>query len=196
MYGLKFEQEASVVASNPYRMDIACFVGFVSRRPDARVPAEVRAWIEHHVGSEATAGASVDDLLDVPVPIDSWEVFDALFRWESREPANDRPQVSTYLGAAVRSFFAQGGRKCYVVRAGDSAPLQQDAPTREAMLRKLIPGFPNYERAVSAVERRTWSGAAHVLGLADVAFLHPARSPRARRGATPAHRGAGVSTTR
>jgi hypothetical protein len=58
------------------------------------------------------------DLLDVPVPIDTWDVFDRLFEWE-RRPLDRSDQFATsYLGAAVRSCFAQDGRKCYVVRVG------------------------------------------------------------------------------
>jgi hypothetical protein len=89
------------------------------------------------------------------VPIDSWEVFDHLFEWE-RRPLNDTGRFGTsYLGAAVRSFFAQGGRKCYVIRAGEpwvflSRPPQGLTPAearlyarcvRVGHLRKLIPGF-------------------------------------------------------
>lgn len=170
MNGIRFEEQTSVTASDPNRMDIACFVGFVSRRPGVAVPRELRAWTEHHLGSELPAGAGIDALLDVPLPIESWEVFQRLFQWETRPATTESPVFSTYLGAAVRSFFAQGGRKCYVVRVGDALVPGRDIAARRELLGRLIPGFPR-ESTVSPVERRTWSGAAHVLGLPDVSLL-------------------------
>ena len=38
MLGLAFEQDATIVASAPLRTDIACFVGFVRRRPGRTLP--------------------------------------------------------------------------------------------------------------------------------------------------------------
>jgi hypothetical protein len=89
------------------------------------------------------------------VPIDSWEVFDHLFAWE-RRPLNETGRLgTTYLGAAVRSFFAQGGRKCYVIRAGEpwvylTKPPEGLAPkdarlyarcARLSQLQKAVSGF-------------------------------------------------------
>jgi hypothetical protein len=104
-------------------------------------------------------GGVLDDaivsLLDIPVPIDSWEVFDHLFEWE-RRLLNDTGRLgTTYLGAAIRSFFAQGGRKCYVVRVDDpwtymGTPPEGLSPKearlyarcrRVSKMRKLIPGL-------------------------------------------------------
>ncbi len=79
-----------------------------------------------------------------PVALANWEAFGALF------------VAGGYLAAAVRSFFRQGGRCCYVVRAASAA--------------ELIPGFPATLR-VDAMDRATWRGAAQILGLPDVAIL-------------------------
>lgn len=155
MNRLVFEVQAPVIAADPNRADIACFVGFVARRKNTAVPPPVLRWLqeqdwiypvrnqlkqtEYKLRYQVTG--EVTDLLDIPVPIDSWEVFDHLFEWErrvlsrriERNPSNTSSVESseseddriierfsaTYLGAAVRSFFAQGGRKCYVVRVGD-----------------------------------------------------------------------------
>jgi hypothetical protein len=46
MFGLVFENRAAVVVSDPNRMDIACFAGFVARRPGNAVPQEVLQWLE------------------------------------------------------------------------------------------------------------------------------------------------------
>src|SRR6185503_14981947 len=109
MNGLDFEDQAPVVAADPNRADIAFFAGFVERRNTA-VPSEVKRWLDQRGGPSTVAG---DQLLNVPVPIDNWEVFDRLFAWERRDLNGRGAAGTTYLGAAVRSFFAQGGRKCY-----------------------------------------------------------------------------------
>jgi hypothetical protein len=113
---------------------------------------------------------SINDLLDLPVPIDTWEVFDHLFAWEKR-PLDAAGQVGTsYMGAAIRSYFAQGGRKCYVVRAGDPWPFTADLVSRIDKIKKLIPGYPD-SFDCSAVDRSSWRGVGHLFGLPDVSFL-------------------------
>jgi hypothetical protein len=154
MNRLVFEVQPPVVAADPNRADIACFAGFVARRRKTSVPAPVMLWLEAQ-GWTARNRPDIDELLDLPVPIDTWEVFDHLFEWE-RRPLNDTGRFgTTYLGAAVRSFFAQGGRKCYVIRAGDPWVYLSGWPdgltpaearlyarcVRVGHLRKLIPGF-------------------------------------------------------
>jgi hypothetical protein len=156
MNRLVFEVQAPVVAADPNRADIACFAGFVARRKNTAVPAPVMRWLEEQ-GWTAPARnrPDIDDLLDVPVPIDSWEVFDHLFEWE-RRLLNDTGRLgTTYLGAAVRSFFSQGGRKCYVVRVDDPWTYMPTPPEglspaearlyarcrRVSKMRKLLPGF-------------------------------------------------------
>src|SRR6185503_8527121 len=105
------------------------------------------------------------------VPIDTWEVFDYLFAWEQRPlDSQGRHLCTSYLGAAVRSYFAQGGRKCYVVRVGDPLPYTAKKAEREKQLARLIPGYPN-ELAVSPVDRTTWRGIGHLFGLPDASFL-------------------------
>jgi hypothetical protein len=109
------------------------------------------------------------NLLDVPVPIDSWDLFDYLFAWDERY-LNSQVIGTSYLGAAVRSFFAQGGTKCYVVRVGDPGFLLAPQTTRQFRLRFLLPGYPN-RLTVTPSDRRTWRGIGHLFGLPDVSFL-------------------------
>jgi hypothetical protein len=87
---------------------------------------EVRAW------------QRVQALLNLPVRLESFEQFHQLFAWEQR-PVLDRsqldpddPLLAAPLGAAVRAFFAEGGRTCYVVRTGDPVPLFDAAEARMA----------------------------------------------------------------
>jgi len=118
----------------------------------------------------------IPDLLDIPVPIDTWEVFDLLFAWEQRKLDAKGHIGISYMGAAVRSFFAQGGRKCYVVRVGDPSelyPNEAEMPRAERMnqrIAQLIPGFP-FEAGVSPVDPQNWKGIGHVFGLPDVSFV-------------------------
>jgi uncharacterized protein len=214
MRGLVFEQQAMQAAPAPNRADVACFVGFVARRPvvQAGRPPSIlprpgareetfplyRWFVErgfaatgkrmYDGASRGLAGprpvspewmledADLDQLLDVPVPIESWEDFDRLFAWERRPMRlsageGDRvPMATTYLGAAVRSFFAQGGRTCYVVRVGDPWPYDTPAAERREQLAKLIPGFPaSFEP--SQADRASWKGVGHLFGLPEVSFL-------------------------
>jgi uncharacterized protein len=204
MGGLRFETAGAVAGSAPDRADIACFAGFVHRRRAARpgpggspytpLPGAVRGWLRQagwlrppapsrplpHVRSDE----DVEALLDLPVPIDSWDVFDRLFAWDARPypdvsrpdgaPTGDftpRPRRGgTYLGAAVRSFFAQGGRRCYVVRAGDPWPFGAPRAERLAALAALVPGLPGgFDSAPG--DRTTWRGIGHLYGLPDVSIL-------------------------
>src|ERR1044072_940568 len=171
MSGLVFEKQAPVVASSPNRADIACFVGFVGRRKTA-IPAEIMQWLRMQGGADGPYERleDLDDLLDLPVPVDTWDAFDRLFEWEKR-PLDGRGHFcASYLGAAVRSFFAQGGRKCYVVRVSDPLPFNASFAARTAEIEKLIPGHPNSFNC-SPVDRESWHGVGHVFGLPDVHFL-------------------------
>ncbi len=174
MYGLTFEEQAPLRASHPQRTDIACFVGFV-RRSAAPLPLALVHWLREH--GWLAMSATTSDLLNLPVPLDSWNVFNLLFDWQTRplQPAATGEQtISTYLGAAVRSFFAQGGRKCFVVRVGDPWPYSEAPDTRAARiderLHALLPGYPNIITA-SPVERTSWLGVGQLFGLPEVSFL-------------------------
>lgn len=99
--GLRFEH-ALPEAPPPLRLDAAVFVG-VSPRGPARVPVVDAQW---------PAGAGMVDPLrprrrSVAVPIGSLDEYRTLY---------GPPEPGSYLGRAVSSFFAQGGRRCWVMR--------------------------------------------------------------------------------
>jgi hypothetical protein len=183
MDGLSFITATPPVGSDPARADIACFVGFVARRPVApreadeadedfiqRLPASLREWLREHDWEPGRNGRTAEDLVDlnnVPVPIDTWDVFDALFSWDARLLDSSGRRCDGLLGAAVRNFFAQGGRKCYVVRLGDAPPVLADTPERRLNAAAIFPSFP----PPVAVDRGTWRGIGHLFGLPDVSFL-------------------------
>jgi hypothetical protein len=179
---LRFETEPPVEAPSPNRMDVACFVGFVRPRPGAASIA-IQRWLTEQGWLQTPGGvrmpfarASASELLDVPVPIERWAVFDRLFAWnERRLNGDDTALATTYLGAAVRSFFAEGGRRCYVVRVGDDWAVPSDATVvadadRIDRLSALLPGYPA-SLASSPFDRSTWHGIGHVFGLPDVSFI-------------------------
>jgi hypothetical protein len=167
MQGLTFEVADRVAPSAPERADVACFVGLGRRRPGAVLPAAQRsAVLDAGWGREPLQRVNVDDpsdpLLDVPLPFESYQAFAGLF-----------DAAATYLGAAVRSFFAQGGRKCHVVVVRDVPP---DGATRAQRLAALTwtpesAGLLPAPGEASANDRTTWHGAAHLYGLEDVSFL-------------------------
>lgn len=160
------------------------------------------------LGSDpVTAWQRVQNLINLPVALESFEQFDALYAWEAR-PVLDRleiepgdPLVVTPLGAAVRAFFAEGGRRCYVIRTGDPVPLFASAARRFAALAgdagarprsavamdaagrvPAVPGIrPQTRRSLLASvttefesppgNGTLWLGIEHVYGLQDVSFL-------------------------
>ena len=62
------------------RADVAVFAGLVARRPGVAVPEALRQTLADAgwagTGPFARPPASVDALLDVPVPLESWDAFD------------------------------------------------------------------------------------------------------------------------
>jgi hypothetical protein len=127
-------------------------------------------WVENAWTSPFSGRTAADllELVDVPVPVDTWDVFDALFAWDQRPLVEGTARVAdTSLGAAVRRFFLHGGRKCYVVRAGDPWSLFADLATRATVRERLLRTVP----APSPVDRLTWRGVAHLFGLPDVSML-------------------------
>ncbi len=176
MKGLRFENVESATPVIPVRNDVACFLGLAAVRSGSdgslpEVPESLRRWlVAEGWWTETGAGAlRPGSLLDVPLPIGDWATFDHLFAWEQR-PYGKLGGVPVsgagYLGAAVRSFFAQGGRKCYVVSAG--APLSYDAPraARDAQLAALLPVYQGQRS-----RREQWHGLHHLFGLPEVAFV-------------------------
>src|SRR5262245_38740006 len=117
MSGVVFAQRAPLAPRSPNRADVALFVGAVRRRPGridplspgARLGDPLYRWLESEGWTQARHrrdGRPLDELLDVPVPIESWRDFDRLFDWASRPlQATDEPTAVTYLGSAVRAFF-------------------------------------------------------------------------------------------
>ncbi|VAW63270.1 hypothetical protein MNBD_GAMMA09-513 [hydrothermal vent metagenome] len=179
MQGLNFQIQKPVTPSAPNRMDIACFIGLVNFRENIQ-PTEIYKWLYEQgwMNSREREGylatyhrESAEELRDVPVPVESWEEFSRLFAWEGGAGGSDDNTGATgYLSAAVRSFFAQGGRKCYVVRVDDGLSLKAKKTERLQLVEKIIPGYPA-GISVNRSDRTSWKGIGHVLGLPDVSIV-------------------------
>jgi hypothetical protein len=91
--GIRFEVQAAPVDEALPRMDVAAFVGFA-----ASGPLHVPVAVEDPADFEAVFGEA---------PVLAWDT-------ERGEP------VQAHLASAVRAFFRNGGRRCWVVRVASS----------------------------------------------------------------------------
>jgi hypothetical protein len=172
MRGLLFETQGPQAPPAPNRADVALFVGFAGRRPGP-LPPRVQGWLDENGWSRGPwrrPRRQVNALYDVPVPIDAWETFDRLFAWDGRVMDAEGTVGATYLGAAVRSFFAQGGRRCYVVRVGRPWKYTAGRALRMRKLSRVVPGLNTGDLPTPA-DRSSWRGVGHLFGLPEVSFL-------------------------
>jgi hypothetical protein len=162
--GLSFHRRPPVAEEPPERADIACFVGLLTPRVGVTVPPEIATWLIRHswvLAMDASQPASA--LTGLPVPVENWATFDALFQWESRTAdGNGGP---TYLGMAVRSFFAQGGRKCYIAAVANSLAIADVIAQQGSLWALCAPSI------CSEQDRTTWKGSGVLFGLEDASFL-------------------------
>ncbi len=150
-------------------MDIAGFVGFAASGP-----------------------------IDVPVPVEDATQFAAIFgadaplAWD----AEHGEQAYAYLGPAVRAFFRNGGRRCWVVRvadggreggrvpaAGDRVGRRRAASSQPAVLRGPLRGELGRRPARLGLARADAGPAADPLARAPVVrrARRVERRPRRRR---------------
>jgi len=167
MSRIVFDNARPVVETDPARNDIALFVG-LARATGTALPAAVLAWLQAHGWTDGPLARSTDPpFTDIPIPVESYGTFTSLF-----DPGGSPSSYGTdYLAAAVRSFFAQGGRRCYVVRMGDPVTpadivLQAGTSGLQNKLTSLMPGD-----LYAADDRRSWHGVGHLGGLPEVSFV-------------------------
>ena len=169
MKGLIFEADTPLTQPAPHRTDVVCFIGYAQVK-DGDPPQELRAWLEREGwwSSPMTTGiqAGGESLYDLPLPIHNFEQFDQLFQWNRRFFDPSQAVGGTYLGAAVRSFFAQGGRKCFVISMGEPVALSAGRDVRDGLLLKLVPEYSGQKG-----QRSQWHGLHHLFGLPEVSFV-------------------------
>jgi uncharacterized protein len=178
-FGLTFQTAAPPAAAATNRNDIACFIGYVARRPGTRLPAAVRQSLVAAGWSGGPWGrsdAALESALQLPIVVESWDVFDRLYAWDARPVAADGAlRCATYLGAAVRSFFAAGGRRAIIVRVGDPWPYlgapNSRASNRAARFANLIPGLRASDDPFDRTDPGTWLGLQHLYGLGEASFV-------------------------
>jgi Bacteriophage tail sheath protein len=165
MNGLSFHRRSTISESAPERMDIACFLGMITARASRPLTAEIAAWMVAHswATSDEVAAQPASAFKKRPIPIENWAVFDGLFQWESRTA--DGLGGPTYLGIAVRSFFSQGGQKCYVVPIAESMTMEETGAQQKALRDAYLPG------GISEQDRTTWKNAGVLFGLEDVSLV-------------------------
>ena len=180
--GLTFQNAIPPSTVSPDRTDIACFIGYVGRRSGVPVPAQVSdalraaGWVD---GPWALSPAALDALVNVPVIVESFDSFAHLFAWDERPlTQGDDTQCATYLGAAVRSFFADGGRRAVIVRVGDPFAFLESAGGRAAnrsvRLHALVPAYADVGLPALPFDPndpRTWHGIQHLYGLPEVSHV-------------------------
>ena len=112
------------------RLDVAVFVGFAATGP-----------------------------LHLPVPVESAAQYDVVFGGDAPLAWDEQrgERVLAHLGPSVRAFFANGGRRCWVVRVARTAELQALLPVEGAAAvavanRFAVPGMLAVSTGSGAVE--------------------------------------------
>src|SRR5271156_4165768 len=99
-----FNNSPALPAFNPVRADIACFVGLAGILPGAAVPASVATWLRSlgYSAGPAPYPNQIATLTNIPVPVNSYAEFTALFD----DGSTGTGYGTDYLATALRSFFA------------------------------------------------------------------------------------------
>lgn len=178
MSRIVFENEPPVAQVDPGRADVALFVGLIRCVQGALISSAMQDWLtlQGWIGGpfsrifvSGSDPVPIANCVDVPLPIETYATFTALF-----DPGGSAASYGTdYMATAVRSFFAQGGKRCYVVRVGDPVvpfgvvnvnPDSDDI--KNAKLQAMLPS------AIYGIDDQTgWHGAGHLAGLPEVSFL-------------------------
>jgi uncharacterized protein len=151
------EDQRPELSIDPGRADVACFVGLVRCLPGAVIPDSIVQWLS----SLGYPSGYIENIVHVPIPFETYAGFASLFDTGGSAFSSG----TDYVATAVRNFFAQGGKRCYVVRAGD--PVGSDsAAIKSAKLQMLLPDdtFP-------PEDRRSWTGIGSLSAISDVSFL-------------------------
>lgn len=183
---LYFETAVPPAPASPNRTDVACFIGFIARRRGVPLPEGVReelrtsGWVQ---GPWRQGEDALQSLENLPVTVESWAAFARLFAWEQRPLKTNQDggalaTCATYMGAAVRSFFARGGKRAVIVRVGNPWPYLETsvrrAERRRERLVRLVPDFADRSMPAhpfDATDPRTWQGIYHLYGLREVSLL-------------------------
>src|SRR5271156_898495 len=111
-----FNNQPAAPVFDPTRADIACFVGLVRLQSAVTLPVPLVQWLTSlgYPSSQIPLNTNIP-LINIPVMVETYVGFTSIFD----DGSSGTGHGTDYLAAAVRSFFAQGGRRCYVVRVDD-----------------------------------------------------------------------------
>ena len=80
--GVHFEDRSPITAVHASRMDVACFIGLVPMRLNVSLPKPIEKWLKDNRWYDRVTNHEKGDgviLEDIPVPIESWDMFTRLF---------------------------------------------------------------------------------------------------------------------
>ena len=153
-----FNNQPAAPVLNPGRADIACFVGLVRVLPGAVVSAGMASWLN----SLGYKSGQVATITNIPLMMESYLAFTSIFD----DGSAGTGYGTDYVATAIRSFFAQGGKRCYVVRVGDPVTPSDTPQSKAAKLQNLLPSA-SYAPDSAA----SWTGVGSLAALEDVSFL-------------------------
>jgi hypothetical protein len=153
-----FDNTPTAPVFNPVRADIACFVGLARVLTGATLSAKMVAWLT----SLGFLSAQISSITNAPVLLENYPAFTALF--DDGRAGNGFG--TDYLAAAVRSYFAQGAKRCYVVRVDDPITTKDTANILATKLAEILPN-PLY----APDNPTTWTGVSCLGLLEDASFL-------------------------
>ena len=175
-----FNNQPTAPAFNLTRADVASFVGLVRLLPGASLPPTMTAWLT----SLGFPQAQIASLTNIPVMVESYLHFTSIFD----DGTSGTGYGTDYVAACVRTFFAQGGKRCYVVRIDNPVTPNDTSLTKANKLFELLPNS-NFDPADS----RSWTGVGCLAPLEEVSILATpdlpilcASQPFAASGQTPA----------
>jgi uncharacterized protein len=153
-----FDNTPSAPVFNPIRADVACFVGLVRLLAGASVPTPMATWLN----ALGYSNPQIQTITNVPVMVENYLSFRSIFD----DGSSGTGFGTDYLATGVRSFFAQGGKRCYVVRVDDPVTPNDTALTKAAKLQSLL---PNTEFAPD--QAQSWTGVGSLAPLEEVSLL-------------------------
>jgi hypothetical protein len=134
----------------------------LTSRLASNIPPAVQTWLQSAGWLQGPYAREMDQLADIPIPVESYAGFTAMFDTGTSGATNG----TDYLAAAVRSFFAQGGRRCYIIRVDDPVTPSDQVSGKATKLQEIL-----LNDAHNASDPRTWHGVGHLAGLTDVSLL-------------------------
>jgi uncharacterized protein len=159
MSRILFNNQPAAPVIDTGRADVACFIGLVRIISGASIPPVLGTWLQS-LGYSAT---QVTSLTHVPLLFESYPAFTSIFD----DGSSGDGFGTDYVAAAIRSFFAQGGKRCYVVRVDDPLTPQDSAANgKQSKLNSLL-----LNSQYTPTDSSTWTGIGALTALEEVSYV-------------------------